>query len=343
MKRKTKWIFIALCGVALLFFFLHYFQTIFGLILISIIFSYLLFPLVDSFTDRNVPISVAVWICFGMLFSALTFVIFVVIPFAYSELQGIFDSFSVYCQYALSLWENYISDSQFAMMIRSVGLDEKVFAFFSNRTDLLIERTVGLISLIPQVALGSFLVPVIVYYFLRDKDKIAGNFLMIFPPDTRVAVTTLGNEINSVLRSFIGGNLIVSLIVGLLTFLGLWILGTEHAFVLGIFYGILDIIPYFGPFLGMIPVILLSLLQGDVNIFFVIVLLFLIQQCENYFISPRILGDQVGLHPVSVILLVLAGGYCGGIAGMVLIIPIAAVMKIILFFLYNRFVASGID
>lgn len=343
MKRKTKWILVALGGVILLFFFLYYFRAISGLILISIIFSYLLYPLVDGFADCNVPVTVAVWICFGMLFSSLTFIIFVAFPFAYSELQGIFDSFPVYCRYILSLWEHYISDSEFAMMIRSVGVDEKVFAFFSNRADLLIERTVGLISLIPQVALGSFLVPVIVYYFLRDKDKIAGKILMVFPPDSRVSVTTLGNDINMVLRSFIGGNLIVSLIVGLLTFFGLLILGTDHAFILGILYGILDIIPYFGPFLGTIPVILLSLLQGEVNIFLVIVLLFLIQQCENYFISPRILGDQVGLHPVSVILLVLAGGYCGGIAGMVLIIPAAAVLKIIFIFLYNKFVASGID
>ncbi|MBQ2765104.1 MAG: AI-2E family transporter, partial [Firmicutes bacterium] len=108
-------------------------------------------------------------------------------------------------------------------------------------------------------------------------------------------------------------------------------------------YGFLEIIPYFGPFLWMIPIVLFLLLQGESNIFIVIVLLFFIQQFENYFISPRILGDQVGLHPVSVILLVLVGGYFGGIIGMVLIIPVAAVLKVVLIFLYNRLVASGID
>ena len=135
----------------------------------------------------------------------------------------------------------------------------------------------------------------------------------------------------------------VAFIVGILTFGALWILGVDHALVFGILYGVLDIIPYFGPFLGMIPIVLFLLLQGEANIFLVIVLLFLIQQFENYFISPRILGDQVGLHPVSVILLVLVGGYCGGIIGMVLIIPVAAVLKVVLIFLYNRLVASGID
>ena len=135
-----------------------------------------------------------------------------------------------------------------------------MFSFFSDRTDHLLEQTVELISLIPQVALGSFLVPVIVYYFLRDKDKFAGNFLMIFPPETRVSVTTLGNEINIVLHSFICGNLIVALMVGMLTFGALWILGVDHALVFGILYGVLDIIPYFGPFLGMIPIVLFLLL-----------------------------------------------------------------------------------
>ncbi|MGM9567583.1 MAG: AI-2E family transporter [Clostridia bacterium] len=181
------------------------------------------------------------------------------------------------------------------------------------------------------------------YYFLRDKNKIAGHLLMMFPPPARVTVTTLWEEIDGVLMAFIRGNLLVSLFVTLLTTTGLFFLGVEYAAVLGILYGILDIIPYFGPFLGAIPVILLPLMQGDVNMILLILLLFGVQQCENFFISPRILGDQVGLHPVTVMVLVLIGGYCGGILGMVGVIPLAAVLKVLLIFLYERLVATSVD
>ena len=202
---------------------------------------------------------------------------------------------------------------------------------------------INTVALIPRFLLYSFLVPVVSYYLLRDKDKIAGNILLIFPPGLRVAVTTVWEEINNVLKGFIGGSLLVSLFVGILTFLGLFALGADYAAALAILYGLLDIIPYFGPILGALPVILLTALQGDINVFWVILLIFFVQQTENYFISPRILGDHVGVHPVSVIFLVLAGGTLGGIWGMILSVPLAAVIKVIVKFLYKRFVATAID
>lgn len=343
MWHNVKWILLSVIGFLVVISFIYYFRSVAVLVIISAVLSYLLSPFVDGLTERNVPVAAAVWICYGILFFIFCFFLIVVLPYFYSELQGIFEELPIYFQYAFSLWEQYVSDSQFALMFQSVGLDEGIFDFFSTRAELLVEKTFDLISLIPQLLLGSFLVPVITYYFLSEKEQIASKFLMIFPPYSRVSVTTLGSGVNTVLRHFIGGNLIVSSIVAFLTFLGLWFLGAEHAFILGLLYGLLDVIPYFGPFIGAIPVILLCLLQGEVNIFFVILLLFFVQQSENYFISPRILGDQVGLHPVSVILLVLIGAYCGGILGMVLIIPFAAVTKVVLLFFYEKFVASDID
>lgn len=343
MKRKNQRITIALCGSAAVLFFLFYFRSISVLLLMSLILSYLLLPLVNGFTEKNVPISAAVLIGYGMLFTVLLFFLGVVLPLLLQQTKGILEALPVYYRYAISLWEHYINDNSIASLLRSVGMEERIGTFLTERTADFGEQILSCLGLLPKAMLGSLLLPVLSYYFLRDKEKIVGGILLIFPPEVRVSVTTLWDHIDHVLRGFIVGNLLVALLVGVLTALGLWLLGVDYAAALGLFYGILDMIPYFGPFLGTIPAVIFPLLQGNVNIFFVLLLLFSVQQLENYFISPRILGDQVGLHPISVIVLVLLGNILGGVLGMVLAIPVAAVAKILLLFFYEKFVATTID
>lgn len=343
MKSKYQGILILLIGIAVFLFLVYKFRSLFLLLLISAILSYLIHPLINGFVVKNVPVSVSIMICYVILLDLILFLVIVILPMIYRELQGIFHSIPIYYQYVLSLWDQYMANSDFAELVHAAGFDDKIWTFLSDRIDHFGEQTVNIIAMLPKAALGFLLVPVISYYFLRDKDRLVGNILMAFPPERRVMVTTLWDEIDNVLRSFILGNLLVSFFVGILTFLGLWFLDVEYAAVLGIVYGLFDIIPYFGPFLGAVPIVIFPLLQGDVNIFFVILLLFFVQQFENYFISPRILGGSVGLHPVSVIVLVLAGGFCGGVFGMILIIPAAAVVKVLLLFFYKKFVASSID
>lgn len=343
MKRKTKWILVSLVGALLLVFFLSRFREVALLLLFSVIASYLLYPMVDAFTAKNVPSAVAILICYGIFLIILLFLITSIVPFLYNEFRGIISSLPVYYQYVLSLWDHYMADGGLGDFFQTMGFDENLMDYLGTMADRFGDQTFQVLSLIPKLLLGSLLIPVISYYFLKDKNKILGNVLMVFPPRTRVSVITLWEHIDEVLRSFIGGNLLVSLIVGILTFVGLWILGVEYAVVLGLLYGLFDIIPYFGPFLGAIPIVIFPLLQGEVNIFLVILVLFFVQQCENYFISPRILGKQVGLHPVSVIILVLIGGYSGGVFGMVFIIPVAAVAKVLISFFYEKLVASTID
>lgn len=343
MKRKTLGTLFLIVLIALTVFFMVRFRAVFLLLLMSVVLAYLLHPVVNGFNLQGTPRPVGIMVSYGIFLMVLLFFMLVFLPLLYAEFTGIFDALPVYYQYVLDLWDHYITETGLMTFLGSVGFDDKIQGFFSSWTDRFATHTMSLLTGIPKFAIYALLVPVISYYFLRDKNEIVGHLLMLFPPRTRVTVTTLWEEIDGVLFAFIRGNLLVSFFVGVLTTVGLFILGVDYAAVLGILYGILDIIPYFGPFLGAIPVILLPLLQGDVNIFWLILLLFAVQQGENFFISPRILGDQVGLHPVTVIVLVLVGGYCGGILGMVGMIPLAAVAKVLLIFLYEKVVATTID
>ena len=343
MKRKTSWIFLFLI-LGIIFLVLFYvFRSVTAILLVSLVLAYLLKPFVKSLTEHSVPISVSILICYGIFFMMIAFLVTVVIPVIVSEVQSVVHSLPIYYEYLLSFGNRYLANEGFFSILRELGLDEKIRNMLSEHTESLFDMTVRWLADIPQIILFVLLVPVISYYLLRDKDKIIGNVLMIFPPSLRVTVTTMWNEIDNVLRGFIGGNLLVACIIGVMVWLGLFFLGTEHAALLGLFYGLMNIIPYFGPFIGSVPVIIFPVLQGDTNLFLILLLLFTVQQIENNFISPRILGEHVGLHPVCVMILVLVGGQWGGVLGMIFSIPVAAVLKVMISFLYKRFVAMPID
>lgn len=343
MKRKTWVIGIALVLLLVLILLINAFGGLFMLFVVSVITAYLLHPIIAAFIRRGVPVSVAILVTYGMILTGLLFLIIVAIPELYGECAALFDALPIYYAYVMSLWNHYVAGTKFMDLIGSVGLDQRISLLLSSWTESFAERTVTFLSALPRIVFYSVLVPVVAYYFLRDKEKISDWFLMFFPPTVRVNVMTLWEEIDGVLWGFVKGNLLISLIVGTATAVGLLFLKVDYAAILGILYGILDIIPYFGPFLGAIPIVVLPLLQGDVNIFLVILLLIVVQQGENIFISPRVLGNSVGLHPVTVIFLVLIGGYLGGILGMVLIIPLFAVVKVIMKFIYQKIVAYPTD
>jgi predicted PurR-regulated permease PerM len=343
MKRKTLIIGMTLFLLLVTVLLVKEFSGLFMLFTISVITAYLLHPIITAFIRVNVPVTVAILVTYAMILSGLLFLIIVAIPEIYGECAALFDALPVYYEYVMSLWNHYVAGTKLMSLIGSIGLDERISLLLSSWTESFADRTVAFLSVLPRIIFYSVLVPVVAYYFLRDKEKISDQFLMFFPPSIRVNVMTLWEEIDGVLWGFVKGNLLISLIVGTATAVGLVLLKVDYAVVLGILYGILDIIPYFGPFLGAIPIIVLPLLQGDVNIFFVIILLIVVQQGENIFISPRVLGNSVGLHPVTVIFLVLVGGYLGGILGMVLIIPLFAVLKVVLRFIYQKIVAYPTD
>lgn len=343
MKRKNWMIVIALILILSLIWLIKAFGGLFMLFTVSVITAYLLHPVITVFVKHGVPVCVAILDTYAMIMTALLFLIIVAIPELYNECAAFFDALPVYYDYVMSLWNYYVAGTKFMNLVGSVGLDERISQLLFSWTESFADRTVAFLSALPRITFYSVLVPVITYYFLRDKDKISDGFLLFFPPHVRVNVMTIWEEIDRVLLGFIKGNLLISLIVGTATAVGLLFLKVDYAALLGILYGVLDIIPYFGPFLGAVPIIVLSLLQGDVNIFFVILLLIVVQQGENIFISPRVLGNSVGLSPVTVIFLVLIGGYLGGILGMVLIIPLSAVMKVLLKFIYEKIVAYPTD
>jgi len=184
--------------------------------------------------------------------------------------------------------------------------------------------------------LGAFLsslvylvtIPVLTFYFMKDEEIIAHFIKEAIPKTSQKWVYSLARQLDLVLSGFIRGQLLVALFVGVSSGLALILLGVEFAILIGILAGITNIIPYLGPIIGGIPAAIIAFLDTPIKALWVIIAFVVIQQAESSVVSPRIVGQRVGLHPTIIILALLIGGSLWGFIGLLIAVPLAAIVKV---------------
>ncbi|MDZ7543428.1 AI-2E family transporter, partial [Clostridium perfringens] len=148
-------------------------------------------------------------------------------------------------------------------------------------------------------------IPIVTYYFLVDGDLIYNKLLLILPTEKRIITKKLISHIDKVLARYIISQFLLSGIIGVLTFAVLMIIGVKFALILGIFNGVLNIIPYFGPIIGGVPAIFVALMESPNKALWTLIAVFIIQQIEGNILSPKITGDSTNMHPIIIIILLL--------------------------------------
>ena len=162
-------------------------------------------------------------------------------------------------------------------------------------------------------------------------------WLLSWIPDRwRSDIVGLMIEMDNSLGSFIRGQLLISAIVGILIAVGLSIMGVDFALIIGLIAGIFNIVPYFGPIIGAVPAVVFALLKSPLTAVYVVLLFAVVNQVESSIISPNILGEHVGLHPVTVIFSIISGGYLFGILGVILAVPVTSIVKVTLRYVHNK-------
>ncbi len=183
---------------------------------------------------------------------------------------------------------------------------------------------------------GIFLVPVYIFYFLLEKRRIVDNwtdYLPIQESRAKQEIIFILDSINDSLIAFFRGQVLVAMCVGTLTALGFMLVGLKYALLLGAITGILGIVPYLGVMVSIVPALILGVVQfGDWRVLLVALVFVAVQTAEGMIISPRIIGDRVGMHPLTIIVAIMIGTtLMGGILGGVLAIPLTAALRTLMF------------
>lgn len=186
------------------------------------------------------------------------------------------------------------------------------------------------------------LVPVVGFYLIRDWDVMVAKISDFLPRQMEPTVTTLTKECDDVLGAFLKGQLLVMFALGVIYTAGLWMIGLKLALLIGMLAGLGSIVPYLGFVLGLCAALIASIFQfGDwLHPGMVIVVFAIGQAMEGMVLTPILVGDRIGLHPVAVIFAVLAGAQLFGFSGMLLALPVAAVILVVLRYLHAIYLES---
>ncbi|HEX2928035.1 MAG TPA: AI-2E family transporter [Ruminiclostridium sp.] len=302
---------------------------------IAALIAYIIYPLVIRFERRGVKRSISIIVIYSFITLTLVFFCIYIMPQVLNNSKELFKTLP----HITSRYQEYfngcisrIKASKWPPEVKNLIFDEINYGseFVQKYAARIMKKSLSILASSIVILLNTILSMIIAYYFIKDAEGFKKSTLLLVPKKMRNDLISMGRELNAIATHFIQGQLMTALIVGILETAGLYIVKVKYPFVLGLLGGIANMIPYFGPVLGAIPAVALALLQSPYKAALAALVFGVVQQIDNAFISPKIIEGKLGLHPVTTIVAVLVGGEFFGIIGMLIGVPVAAMLKVIL-------------
>ncbi|MNI26836.1 pheromone autoinducer 2 transporter [compost metagenome] len=201
----------------------------------------------------------------------------------------------------------------------------------------------SVISMITNFIIIAATVPIILYYMLKESEHIPSSILHIIPSRYQRDGKKVISEIDSALSGFIVGRVWITFLLGVMTYIGFISIGLPYSLLLTLVASGLNLIPYIGPLLGAVPVLIVAFTHSPSMVFWAAIVMIVTQQIENNLLSPHIYGKNLEIHPLTTIILLLVAGEFSGIIGVILAIPAYMVFKIIITHVYRLFWAEKVE
>ncbi len=338
IKKPLFYIIIAVLLVGVIVFAYFFWDEIIKILspfFMAVLISYIIYPLVIRFERKGLKRSVSIIIIYIFITLSLVFFSIYIMPHVLNNAKELFSTLPDITGRYQELFNSYISkikSSKWPPELKNLIFTEidSGTVFVQKYASQLMKKSLSVIASSLVIILNIVLSMIIAYYFIKDTEGMKRGALMLVPKRMRNGLINLGRELNSIITHFIQGQLLTALIVGLLETIGLYIVGVKYPFVLGVIGGVANMIPYFGPLLGAIPALAVAILQSPFKALLTALVFIIVQQIDNAFISPKIIEGKLGLHPVTTIIAVLIGGEFFGIIGMLVGVPVAAMLKVII-------------
>jgi len=310
-----------------------------GPFLVAAIFAYICNPLVDRISGRrflkfNVERTTATLLVMLLLFACLIAIVLVIVPMLQKELAQVIEKLPNYIEtLRLRLDPWLLQHFGVGLNIDAAKLQEVFTKNWKSATDIAGKMVVILsthgMAFISWIV-NLLLIPVVLFYLLRDWHGMLRRIAIVIPRRHIDKVTQIGLEIDGVLAEFLRGQLSVMLLMGVFYAIGLSLAGLELAIPIGMIAGLLGFVPYLGPTTGIMLAMLAAVLQFDsFGDLIPVAMVFVVGQgIESMWLTPWLVGDRIGLHPVVVIFALLAGGELFGFTGILLALPVSAAIAV---------------
>ena len=308
--------------------------------------AYILDPAADRLQRMGLGRTVATVVLTALFFSLLVAFVLLLLPVIVDQVAQLAARLPGYLENLRGRvvpWVAQLLDRQeIAQALTVQGLvgrfSERVLAFVGQAVGNVVQSGLAVLNLISLV----FITPIVTFYLLRDWDRMVAAVKQLVPPRSRSAAGRLARETDEVLAGFLRGQALVCLFLALFYGVGLWLVGLEYGIIIGLLTGVFSFIPYVGMLVGVAVGLTVAAFQfQDVLPVALVALVFALGQfIEGNFLTPRVVGRRIRLHPVWVIFAVLAGAALFGLIGTFLGTPVAAVIAVLIRFGLERWRVS---
>lgn len=316
-----------------------FFSTLFIPLLISGFLFYLLNPIVQLFEKRlHMKRILAIALVFFILILVIVWVVISVIPSLVTQIAQLATNIPAFAN-DIENWVGKVSQSS---MLKNIDVMEQIEKFNISYGTLLqrflsgVSSSLGsIVSTIASAAMIIITVPFILFYMLKDGHRIVPNIEKVVSPRTGKQLEILLGQMNKTLANYISGQAIECLFVGVSTFIGYWILGVDYAFLFGVIAGLTNLIPYLGPYIGLLPAVVVTVFDDPIKALLCGVVVLIVQQLDGNIVYPNVIGKTLAIHPLTIIIVLLVAGKLAGLLGIFLGVPFYAICRTLIVFCYN--------
>lgn len=346
MTESNKW--FVLIGLLITGWLIYLLAPVLTPFMMAAILAYIGDPLVDKLEARKFSRTLAVVTVFSILSVAALICLVILIPLIEKQILLLAKKFPVYIDTVKTHvlpWLNSKFDLGLHLDVESIkttlqtywkdasGIVATIISSVTNSSLLLVGWLANLV-----------LIPVVTFYLLRDWDILVARIHELIPRKVEPVISRLAKASDEMLGAFLRGQLLVMLALAIIYTTGLWIVGLDLALLIGGLSGIVSFVPYLGFIVGIVVAGIAALMQFQdvIHLVYVAIVFGIGQAVEGMLLTPLLVGDRIGLHPVAVMFAVLAGGQLFGFLGVLLALPVAAVIAVILRYLHERYMDSAL-
>lgn len=295
---------------------------------------YLLNPMVDWMERHNVYRTVGISILFVLIVLLIVWGLAVAIPSIQEQASSFVQNLPSNIQKIESRITGLLEDERFEQF-RPTALEmldkvnDQIITFAQKFSSSAVNWASNLISTASQIVVAVLIMPFILFYLLRDGQYLNKHITQYLPTKWRVPIGTVLSDVNSQLSNYVRGQVTVAVIVAFMFSTLFSIIGLNYSVTLGVMAGFLNLIPYLGSFLAMIPAVILGLIAGPFMLLKVLIVFMIEQTIEGRFVTPLIIGSSLNIHPITILFVLLTAGQMYGVLGVLLGIPIYASIKVL--------------
>ncbi|MCM3611041.1 AI-2E family transporter [Planococcus sp. MERTA32b] len=355
--RNTLFTLIALVLIGLIIFIFRevsfifnplsvFMQTVVLPVTLAMILYYLLRPVLRLLERLRVKRLWGILIIFMGVIGLLTLVTFLILPFLRDQLQMLIEEFPKYFMQLLtdidaflrtSYIGDYYTDSNFDIEQLMDTLPDNLAGILQDTVTSIITGVTGFLSTITSFVLSIVIVPFILFYLLKDGEKLPEYILKLLPPRLRQDTREVFGEADKQLSAYIQGQLIVAFLIGVMVYIGFLIIGMDYALLLGVLAMFTSVVPYIGPAIAITPAVIIALVTSPFMLVKLAIVWTVVQLVEGNVISPQVMGKTLFIHPVTIIFVLLTAGSLFGVAGVILGIPAYAILRVLVSHIFKLF------